>query len=210
MQSLADVTNWDSAPNNKVLIFGGWKPYQNLADIQMFDLDENKICDIAKFAKQLKSSNYGEQWMSASTAHESNQSSGEEIVESSQTSKQNQHQDRVQFKIADKFTKKPLKCDKYLVFLGRSHIQMFDSDTFKTKILINVGEDQAERVGYLLKTNPDVYKNEECGKLSSHDFHLLAPTKNYYQRTWENDNLSADDSDFNDSDWKYKISVLVN
>ena len=79
---------------------------------------------------------------------------------------------------------------------------MFDLDTFETKILTNVGEDQAERVGYLLKTNPDVYKNEDCGKMSSHEFHMLAPTKHYYQKTttWENNNLSADDSDFNDSD----------
>lgn len=56
MHSLADIKNVDSktALENKLLIFGGWKPYQNLADIQVFDLKERRVCDTGKFAKGLK------------------------------------------------------------------------------------------------------------------------------------------------------------
>ena len=43
---------------------------------------------------------------------------------------------------------------KYLVFLGRIHIQLFDTETLETKILLSVGEDQAEKFGQLLKENP--------------------------------------------------------
>jgi len=56
MHSLADIKTVDSktALENKLLIFGGWKPYQNLSDIQVFDLKERRVCDTAKFAKGLK------------------------------------------------------------------------------------------------------------------------------------------------------------
>ena len=64
---------------HKVLIFGGWKPHQNLADIQMIDTKEEDYKNIGKFSKQLLrtkqiSSNYTN-LSSASTAYESGMSS---------------------------------------------------------------------------------------------------------------------------------------
>ena len=61
----------------------------------------------------------------------------------------------VAFRFGDKFTKKPIQFGKYLVLLGRIHIHLFDLTTFKTKILISVGEDQAEKIGLILKQNPN-------------------------------------------------------
>ena len=60
---------------HKVLIFGGWKPQQNLADIQMIDTKEEDYKNIGKFAKQLLRTKRFSQYMSASTAHESGMSS---------------------------------------------------------------------------------------------------------------------------------------
>lgn len=53
----------------------------------------------------------------------------------------------VKFKFGDKFTKKPLHVGKHLILLGRIHIQVFDLETFQTKIVLSGGEDQAEKLG---------------------------------------------------------------
>ena len=37
---------------NKVLVFGGWKPYENLREIEIFDIKENKMEDILPFSKK--------------------------------------------------------------------------------------------------------------------------------------------------------------
>lgn len=57
----------------------------------------------------------------------------------------------IKFKFGDKFTKKPLQYENYLILLGRIHVQIFDLETFQTKILLSAGEDQAEKLGALLK-----------------------------------------------------------
>ena len=62
----------------------------------------------------------------------------------------------IKFKFGDKFTKKPLQVGKYLILLGRIHIQVFDLESFQTKIVLSGGEDQAEKLGQLLKSNPDM------------------------------------------------------
>lgn len=36
----------------------------------------------------------------------------------------------IRFKFGDKFTKKPIQIGKYLVLLGRIHVQLFDLETF--------------------------------------------------------------------------------
>lgn len=41
--------------DDKFLIFGGWKPYQNLPDIKMLDHSSMQMVDVPKFAKKLKS-----------------------------------------------------------------------------------------------------------------------------------------------------------
>ena len=64
----------------------------------------------------------------------------------------------IAFKFGDKFTKRPIQFGKYLVLLGRLHIHLFDVTTFQTKILISVGEDQAEKIGVILKQNPEYIK----------------------------------------------------
>ena len=60
------------------------------------------------------------------------------------------------FKLGDKFTKKPLQYGKWLVFLGRIHVHMFNLEDFSTRILVSIGEDQAEKVGALLRKNPEL------------------------------------------------------
>ena len=60
---------------HKVLIFGGWKPHQNLADIQIIDTKEEDYKNIGKFAKQLLRTKRFSHHMSASTAYESGMSS---------------------------------------------------------------------------------------------------------------------------------------
>lgn len=62
----------------------------------------------------------------------------------------------IKFKFGDKFTKKPLHVGKYLILLGRIHIQLFDLESFQTKIVLSGGEDQAEKLGQLLKSNPEM------------------------------------------------------
>ena len=62
----------------------------------------------------------------------------------------------IKFKFGDKFTKKPLQVGKYLILLGRIHIQVFDLESFQTKIILSGGEDQAEKLGQLLKSNPEM------------------------------------------------------
>jgi len=52
---------------------------------------------------------------------------------------------QVNLPYGDKFTKKPLQAGKYLILLGRMHIQAFSVQDFRTKILFSHGEDQAER-----------------------------------------------------------------
>lgn len=59
-------------------------------------------------------------------------------------------------RFGDKFTKKPIQIGKYLVMLGRIHVHLMDLETRETKVLISIGEDQAEKVGYLLRQNPDM------------------------------------------------------
>ena len=39
---------------NKVIIFGGWKPYKNLKDIQMFDMKDNSIVDITEWLSKFR------------------------------------------------------------------------------------------------------------------------------------------------------------
>ena len=67
-------------------------------------------------------------------------------------------QKAVKFRCGDKFTKKPIQYGKYLVLLGRIHIHLFDTETLETKILLHVGEDQAEKFGQHLKENPNMIK----------------------------------------------------
>lgn len=62
----------------------------------------------------------------------------------------------MKFKFGDKFTKKPLQVGKHLILLGRIHIQVFDLETFQTKIVLSGGEDQAEKLGQLLRSNPEM------------------------------------------------------
>lgn len=48
-------SNHDQAPfrclSDKVLVFGGWKPYENLREIEIFDTKQNNMEDILPFAK---------------------------------------------------------------------------------------------------------------------------------------------------------------
>lgn len=60
------------------------------------------------------------------------------------------------FQFGDKFTKRPLQYGKYLVLLGRLHIHVMDLETLETRVLISVGEDQAEKVGDMLHGNPQL------------------------------------------------------
>ena len=57
------------------------------------------------------------------------------------------------FQFGDKFTKRPLQYGKHLVLLGRLHIHVMDLETLETRVLISVGEDQAEKVGEMLRAN---------------------------------------------------------
>lgn len=57
------------------------------------------------------------------------------------------------FQFGDKFTKRPLQYGKHLVLLGRLHIHVMDLETLETRVLISVGEDQAEKVGEMLRGN---------------------------------------------------------
>lgn len=61
----------------------------------------------------------------------------------------------------DKFTKKPLQRGKYLILLGRMHIQAFNMQNFTTKILLYHGEDQAERQGQALKRDELAERDQE-------------------------------------------------
>ena len=89
--------------------------------------------------------------MSASTRKESalSSSDGSDPVEEEQEEPR-----QIKFKFGDKYTKKPIQYGKYLIFLGRIHIQLFDTESLETKILLSVGEDQAEKVGQWMKENP--------------------------------------------------------
>ncbi len=40
--------------------------------------------------------------------------------------------------------------------LGRLHIHVMDLETLETKVLISVGEDQAEKVGEMLQANEEL------------------------------------------------------
>ena len=42
---------YDLNVQNKVLIFGGWKPHQNLSDVQLIDTREEDYKNIGKFAQ---------------------------------------------------------------------------------------------------------------------------------------------------------------
>lgn len=57
----------------------------------------------------------------------------------------------IAFRLGDKFTKKPLQFGKYLVLLGRIHVHLYNLEDHSTKILVSIGEDQAEKVGQLLR-----------------------------------------------------------
>ena len=45
--------------------------------------------------------------------------------------------------------------------LGRSHIHIFDTVTCESSIVCQNGEDQAERFGSLLKSQPELQKQLE-------------------------------------------------
>ena len=45
----------------------------------------------------------------------------------------------------DKVTKRPLQHGRYLIFLGRTHIHIFDVCSFTSHYLPNQGEDNAEK-----------------------------------------------------------------
>jgi hypothetical protein len=52
MYPMNDVSNmYDLNVKNKVLIFGGWKPHANLADVQLIDTVEEDYKNIGKFAQ---------------------------------------------------------------------------------------------------------------------------------------------------------------
>ena len=38
---------------NKVLIFGGWKPYKNLSNIQVYDIKDNALYSLSKLKDQM-------------------------------------------------------------------------------------------------------------------------------------------------------------
>lgn len=71
--------------DDKILIFGGWKPYLNLSEIELFDMKNFKMLDITKLKSALvqDKDNFSIPTyapvnnMSATTAHESNVSSEE-------------------------------------------------------------------------------------------------------------------------------------
>lgn len=110
----------------KVLIFGGWKPHQNLADIQMIDTKEEDYKNIGKFAKQLLRTKKFSKFMSASSAYEamSSQSTGETGDESEREKRstsigpqsefqiveaiEQKFKSEIKLKFGDKFTKKPV------------------------------------------------------------------------------------------------------
>lgn len=133
----------------------------------MFDHKTAEMVDVSKYAKKKLKIN---SQMSASTLRESAGScespmrmendSDSDSLEEDQRSENDYpplvlpEVQKIKFKFGDKFTKKPIQHGKYLVMLGRIHIQLFDLETFETKILLSVGEDQAEKLGQLLKENP--------------------------------------------------------
>lgn len=128
--SQADL-NLNGGLEDKIMLFGGWKPYRNLSDIEVFDLKEKRIRGIGEFQKGLKITQQEDTGqMSASTAHESATSEGEEDEDSDVT-----------LKFGDKFTKKPIQRGKHLILLGRMHLHLFNLETFSSKILLKVGED---------------------------------------------------------------------
>ena len=51
----------------------------------------------------------------------------------------------------DKITKKPVQYGHYLVIRGRSHIHLFDVQTFTSHYLPNSGEDNAEKLSIKVK-----------------------------------------------------------
>lgn len=112
------------------------------------------MVDIRKYAKAITSQ------MSASTRKESAQSSSDGSSDRADSGEELEEPRQIKFKYGDKFTKKPIQMGKYLVFLGRIHIQLFDTETLETKILLSVGEDQAEKFGQLLKENPQMLKQK--------------------------------------------------
>lgn len=56
----------------------------------------------------------------------------------------------------DKFTKRPLQYGKYLILLGRLHIQLLDLETLETMVLDHTGEDAAEKLGDVLQDDEDL------------------------------------------------------
>lgn len=58
---------------------------------------------------------------------------------------------RIYLQNGDKYTKKPLQYCKYLILLGRMHIQVFNVANFTTSIVQNNGEDYAEKFGQKMK-----------------------------------------------------------
>lgn len=66
---------------DKVIIFGGWQPYENLREVEAFDAKTNEVEDIVPLALGMRGKHYeakksilSRQQVSASTAHESNSS----------------------------------------------------------------------------------------------------------------------------------------
>ena len=161
MHCLSDIANVHSnmGLENKVMIFGGWKPYQNLSEIQVFDIKERRVCNTGKFAKGLQNTciRHESGQISASTSNESGTSSGEEMYQINQINSNKEGKLNISVKYGDKFTKKPIEYGKYLILLGRTHIHLFDLETFSSKVLLKMGEDRAENLGNLLKINPESF-----------------------------------------------------
>ena len=63
------------------MIFGGWKPYENLTKVEIYDKENNQMEDVLPLALNMrgkhfeaKQSKIVSNLISASTAHESNES----------------------------------------------------------------------------------------------------------------------------------------
>lgn len=66
---------------DKVIIFGGWKPYENLTKVEIYDKTKNQMDDVLPLALNIRGKHFEakkstiiSKMISASTAHESNDS----------------------------------------------------------------------------------------------------------------------------------------
>lgn len=131
---------------NKVLLIGGWRPFENLSNFKVFDL---KTKEIKNFSDDPLSKIFPVLEQDDPSAFDIEGEEEEELEMMEIQDQKNQIDSRLV--MGDKFTKQPVWYGHRLILLGRSHLQCWNIKTGRFTCIHNHGEDFAESHG---KKNP--------------------------------------------------------